>query len=138
MRKIHVLVPLVLVTLFVARCDDTKADDPQWIGEVYFAPTVVGMLEGQTETVKLKIRETPEIPIDLTLEVTSGDESAVSFPLTVTFEPGEEWTLLDVVRMQNDLSGIIGRRVDLVLRENLVNPFRRHHILRTRQVIDVA
>jgi len=56
----------------------------------------------------------------------------------VTFGPGEEWTLLDVVRMQNDLSDIIGRRVDLVLRENLVNPFRRHHILKTKKVIDVA
>ena len=56
----------------------------------------------------------------------------------VTFEPGEEWTLLDVVRMQNGLSGIIGRNVDLVLRENLVNPFRRHHILKTKMKIDVA
>ena len=56
----------------------------------------------------------------------------------VTFAPGEEWTLIDVVRMQNDLSGIVGRKVDLVLRENLVNPFRRHHILKTKKVIDVA
>jgi len=56
----------------------------------------------------------------------------------VTFEPGENWTLLDVVRMQDELSGIVGRKVDLVLRENLVNPFRRHHILKTKKVIDVA
>jgi hypothetical protein len=56
----------------------------------------------------------------------------------VTFAPGEEWTLLDVVEMQRELSGIIGREVDLVLRESLVNPFRRHEILKAKQVINVA
>ena len=56
----------------------------------------------------------------------------------VTFAPGENWTLLDVVEMQRNLTDIIGREVDLVLRESLVNPFRRHEILRTKQVINVA
>lgn len=56
----------------------------------------------------------------------------------VTFAPGEQWDLLDVVEMQRDLAAIIGRQVDLVLKESLVNPFRRHHILKTKKVIHVA
>ncbi|MHC5054767.1 MAG: nucleotidyltransferase family protein [Planctomycetota bacterium] len=64
--------------------------------------------------------------------------SASDVDVLVTFAPGEEWTLLDVVEMQQCLSGIMGREVDLVLRESLVNPFRRREILRTRKVIDVA
>ena len=56
----------------------------------------------------------------------------------VTFEPGEQWSLFDVVDMKTDLGDIFGREVDLVLKESLVNPFRRHHILKTKKVIHVA
>ena len=56
----------------------------------------------------------------------------------VTFEPGEQWDLFDIVAMKKELGGIFGREVDLVLRESLVNPFRRHRILETKQVIHVA
>ncbi|MHC5056047.1 MAG: nucleotidyltransferase family protein [Planctomycetota bacterium] len=56
----------------------------------------------------------------------------------VSFEPGDQWDLFDVLRMKRELGEILGREVDLVLRESLVNPFRRHHILKTKQVIHVA
>lgn len=56
----------------------------------------------------------------------------------VTFEPGERWSLFDVVEMKRDLADILGREADLVLKENLVNPFRRHHILKTKKVIHVT
>jgi hypothetical protein len=56
----------------------------------------------------------------------------------VSFEPGDEWNIFDILRMKEELGGIFGREVDLVLREGLVNPFRRHHILKTKRVIHVA
>ncbi|MHC4248136.1 MAG: nucleotidyltransferase family protein [Planctomycetota bacterium] len=56
----------------------------------------------------------------------------------VSFEPGDQWDLFDVLRMKRELGEILGREVDLVLMESLVNPFRRHHILKTKQVIHVA
>ena len=51
----------------------------------------------------------------------------------VTFETGEQWDLFDVVDMKRDLGDIFGREVDLVLKKDLVNPFRRHHILKTKK-----
>ena len=53
----------------------------------------------------------------------------------VTFEPGAGWSLFDLVYMEEELKGIFGRKVDLVEQAGLRNPFRRHEILRTRQVI---
>ncbi len=56
----------------------------------------------------------------------------------VSFEPDDKWDVFDVLKMQKELGEIFGREVDLVLREALVNPFRRQHILRTKRVIHVA
>lgn len=56
----------------------------------------------------------------------------------VSFEPDAKRTLFDLVDMQTELEGMLGRRVDLVSRRALHNPFRRHHILKTRQVVYVA
>ncbi len=56
----------------------------------------------------------------------------------VTFEPDDPWSLLDWHPMMEDLRGIFGRRIDLVEKPALRNPFRRHEILRTHEVIHAA
>lgn len=55
----------------------------------------------------------------------------------VTFAPGERWTLLDWVHLQDDLAALVGREVDLVEKKQLNNPYRRAKILRTHQVVSV-
>jgi hypothetical protein len=44
----------------------------------------------------------------------------------------------DVVDMEQELSSILGRRVDLVFKEGLRNPYRRTEILKTRQILYAA
>jgi predicted nucleotidyltransferase len=59
----------------------------------------------------------------------------------VTFEEGAMWGLFDLVRMQEELKGILGREVDLVERESVErseNYIRRRHILQTEEPIYVA
>lgn len=56
----------------------------------------------------------------------------------VTFAPDSEWDLFDLLSMQDELKEIFGREVDLVQKKNLKNPFRRHHILRSHQVVYAA
>jgi hypothetical protein len=53
-----------------------------------------------------------------------------------TFESGAEWSLLDHVAMQEELSGIVGRPVDLIGRravERSSNGIRRRAILETAE-----
>ena len=54
------------------------------------------------------------------------------------FSPDARWSLFDAMDMEDDLSKLFGRKVHLVSRNGLRNPFRRHEILRTRQVMYVA
>ncbi|MHC5058295.1 MAG: nucleotidyltransferase family protein [Planctomycetota bacterium] len=56
----------------------------------------------------------------------------------VTFETGREWTLDEYLAMVDELKGLFGREVDLAVRSTIRNPFRRHHILRTRRIVHVA
>ena len=56
----------------------------------------------------------------------------------VSFAPGYGITFDNRVEMQDELSAILGREVDLVEKKNLRNPFRRHSILTSRQVIYAA
>ncbi|RJP18458.1 MAG: DNA polymerase subunit beta [Candidatus Abyssobacteria bacterium SURF_5] len=56
----------------------------------------------------------------------------------VTFGSDASWSLFDLVAMQDELKDIFGREVDLVERDGLRNPFRRHSILSTRKVIYAA
>jgi predicted nucleotidyltransferase len=53
----------------------------------------------------------------------------------VTFSQDAQMNLYDLVDMEDELKEIFGRKVDLVLKSGLRNPFRRHEILRTRKVI---
>ena len=62
-----------------------------------------------------------------------GPESDVD--VLVTFAPDAGHSLSDLVDMQAELEAMFGRPVDLVEQSAVVNPFRRHEILRTRQVV---
>jgi predicted nucleotidyltransferase len=53
----------------------------------------------------------------------------------VAFEPGAQRSLFDFVEMRDELMELFGREVDLVSQGGLRNPFRRHEILTTRQVL---
>ena len=56
----------------------------------------------------------------------------------VTFATDAEWSLFDLVQMQEDLQGMLRRDVHLVEEAGLRNPFRRRAILRDKQVIYAA
>ncbi len=59
----------------------------------------------------------------------------------VQFAPQTQWTLLDFVAMQDELSELFGRKVDLVMRnavEKSPRAQRRKRILDSAQVIYVA
>ena len=55
--------------------------------------------------------------------------------ILVSFAEDAHWSLYDWVDMPEELKGIIGRKVDLLDKKGLHNPFRRHAILTTKQVI---
>ena len=56
----------------------------------------------------------------------------------VTFTSDSHWSLFNLMDMEDELAGLLGRKVDLVSKNGLRNPFRRHEILTTRQVIYVT
>lgn len=56
----------------------------------------------------------------------------------VSFDPAAPWSLLDIVTMTDQLRELFGRDVDLVEKEAIRNPFRRHSILTTRRIIYAA
>lgn len=59
----------------------------------------------------------------------------------VSFAPDATWSLFDLVAMQDELSSMFGRTVDLVERkaiENSENYIRRRHILNSAEPVYVA
>ena len=58
--------------------------------------------------------------------------------ILVTFAPAARWNLFDFVDMKEELAALFRREVDLVSSGGLRNPFRRHEILRTRQIVYAA
>jgi hypothetical protein len=59
----------------------------------------------------------------------------------VTFAPDARWGLFDLVRMESELAGIFGRKVELVSRRGLessANYLRRKAILESAQVVHAA
>ena len=61
--------------------------------------------------------------------------------LLVTFAPDHPWSLMDHVRMQDELGEVLGREIDLITRssvEKSENPWRRHDILTSAQTIYAA
>ena len=53
----------------------------------------------------------------------------------VELEPGHGLDLYDWVDMIEELEALFGRKVDLVAKGGLKNPFRRREILRTAEVV---
>ena len=62
-----------------------------------------------------------------------GPESDLDF--LVSFEPRAGWDLWDLATMREDLMSVVGRNVDVVVKEALRNPYRRKEILAHREVI---
>jgi predicted nucleotidyltransferase len=58
--------------------------------------------------------------------------------LLVVFEPDAGWDLWNIIEMEEELEQEFGRKVDLVEKRALKNPFRRYDILTTRQVLFAA
>jgi uncharacterized protein len=56
----------------------------------------------------------------------------------VTFHDDAGWSLMDWGDMCDELQSIFGRPVDLVEKPALRNPFRRHAILSTAEVLYAA
>jgi uncharacterized protein len=62
-----------------------------------------------------------------------GPESDVD--VLVSFAQDADWSLFDLAVMEQELEEIFGREVDLVEKEFIRNPFRRHSILSSKEVI---
>ncbi len=56
----------------------------------------------------------------------------------VDFEPDASIGLSEFLDAQEEVQALVGRPVDLVERRALRNPFRRHEILRTAEVLFAA
>ncbi len=64
------------------------------------------------------------------------DDSDVD--VLVTFEDPTRWSLFDVVDMKDELERLFGRKVDLVEKAAIRNPWRRKSILTSYRVIYAA
>ncbi len=56
----------------------------------------------------------------------------------VTFERDAPWDLWDFTTLEAELGRLFGRKTDVVETSALRNPFFRHEVLRTREVICAA
>jgi len=64
--------------------------------------------------------------------------AASDIDVLVVFQPQAPWSLWDLIDMRAELQQILGRPVDLVEKDTIRNPFRRHEILNTRKVVYAA
>jgi predicted nucleotidyltransferase len=53
----------------------------------------------------------------------------------IGFAKDAQWSLYDWIDMIGELREIFGRDVDLLSTQALRNPFRRHEILKTREIL---
>jgi len=53
----------------------------------------------------------------------------------VVFHDNVRWDLFDHMKAEEELERIFGRKVDLVDKKALRNPFRKHQILKNHEVI---
>jgi len=65
-----------------------------------------------------------------------GPESDID--ILVSFQPDAPWSLWDLFDMRQELQEMFGREVDLVEKEALRNPFRKHEILHNHEVVYAA
>jgi uncharacterized protein len=64
------------------------------------------------------------------------DDSDVD--VLVSFREDAGIGMWDLCSMREELETLFGRRVDLVVKEGLRNPFRRHAILNSREIVYAA
>ena len=83
---------------------------------------------------KWKIKELSIFGSALTAEFHEGSD----IDILVAFDDDAEWSLMDFINVEEALRELFGRKVDLVDKNALRNPFRRHHILNHRQVLYAA
>jgi uncharacterized protein len=55
--------------------------------------------------------------------------------ILVAFAPDADWSLLDHVKMEQELEALLGRKVDLLSRRSVE---RSHNWLRRREILDTA
>ena len=55
--------------------------------------------------------------------------------MLVTFTPGTDWSLLDHIRMEQELVAILGRDVDLLTRRSVE---QSHNWIRRQAILDTA
>ena len=55
--------------------------------------------------------------------------------ILIEFAEEADWSLYDWVDMIDELKDLFDRDVDLVSKQGLRNPFRRHSILKSREVV---
>jgi len=58
--------------------------------------------------------------------------------ILVVFREDAMWTVFDHIKAEEELKDILGRKVDLVEKSAIRNPFRRHHILTNNEVVYAA
>ena len=56
----------------------------------------------------------------------------------VTFGPDADHDLFGLMHMEDELKAIFGRSIDIVSKRSMINPFRRHEILRTKETVYAA
>jgi predicted nucleotidyltransferase len=56
----------------------------------------------------------------------------------VTFQEPSRWSLFDVVDMKDELEQLFGRKVDIVEKDAIRNPWRRRSILTSYRVVYAA
>ncbi|MEN6375061.1 MAG: nucleotidyltransferase family protein [Smithella sp.] len=56
----------------------------------------------------------------------------------LSFEENSTWGLDDLVDMKDELQAIFGRKVDLVEKEAIRNPYRRRSVLAEQEVLYAA
>lgn len=62
----------------------------------------------------------------------------IDIDVLLSFEENAGWSLYDIVDMKEELKTLLGREVDLVEKEAIRNPYRRHNMLMDREVLYAA
>lgn len=63
---------------------------------------------------------------------------ASDIDVLVEFEDDNEYSLFDLFRIREEFEKVLGRKVDLIEKESLRNPYRRESILKNSRVVYAA
>jgi uncharacterized protein len=67
--------------------------------------------------------------------ITAGFRADSDVDVLVEFVPRAGWSLWDLISMKDELETLLGRKVDLVEKGSVRNPFRKHFILGQREIV---